>query len=268
MANEEIKPEGAEAVNPPAAEGVNSAQAEGGTPQGTEPNAAPKESSYTPEQIAAMQKQAALYEEAQKEITRQQQMTAEYRRALEQRDQALMSLMGQQNRAADPLAAAEAEYAEARNRFDTNAELAALRKMRSLEAESMRREAQKAAIEATQVQRGIEAAQQYGVTDPTELVEVQRTLTPADLAIIAASRKGKLKEILDRRQTEEEKRARDAANLDSILRSAGEIGGGRRVPGSLAANAQGELEVPASLYYAVPLATAKKKWPNAKVVAG
>lgn len=174
-----------------------------------------------------------------------------------------------QNRAAaatqeDPVAKAEKEWAEARQSFDPEAEMRALRNLRKADADVIRREAAQQAQQALELREGLTKAKEWGESDPLKLAEVYKSLTAEDLAIIDAHRAGRLEDKVLARRKERERRAKEAGGLPSL---AGDAGGGRRVPGSLGVEDEGPIEVPAAIYYAFPESVAKKKWPNAKIVA-
>ena len=193
-----------------------------------EPSTQPSQANDPQAAIRAMgeAQRAAAEERAKREYLEQQ---------LQAQQQQLTQFQQTQQQQADPRAKARADYLAARENFDANAELDALTRINSLEAQRIAQEAEQRAIQRMTVQSQIpEAGQMMGITDPNAvshtLTNVASSLTPAELALVHLHRNNKLDGYVAQRkaaQAEEQQRAQFFSQL-------GEPGGGRSVPGQSA----------------------------------
>lgn len=173
----------------------------------------------------------------------------------------------------DPVEQAYAELAEAESSFDAQRKVQVLRKIDALkeqrlaEAQAKRdNELIEKMLRTAEVKAQMKDAERLGYGDANVLAQIHQTLTPEELAYIAAKRDGKLSSIVEADRKAAEQRAAEARRSASV--SAQGVGGGRMVPGQDRASDEGPPMVPRSVYYAFPERVAKKKWPNATIIDG
>lgn len=185
------------------------------------------------------------YDAAVKAMNEAQRQRAEYERQMAElstqanqyREMAQVAA-GVVKQQTDPVAAAEAELNRIleEDSYNTPAIVAAQRRLYAAEKQ---RDQQSLIQQITQMQRIQsdlpKAGEMLGIQDHNalsqQLTSVHQSLTPAELAVVALHRKGKLADFVSAEQRAREEKARQAEALKSL----GGSGGGRVVPGSLSA---------------------------------
>jgi chromosome segregation ATPase len=152
-----------------------------------------------------------------KGFTQSSQAKAEFQRENEQLRQALGSLVNQQQMAADPIASAEQEYAEALQTFDPATILQAQKKMENLKMARFKQEAINEAIQLSRAEREVNRVQkQYGISE-TDLLAFQQQMTAEDLAFAKLRRDGRLDEFLSNEKAEAERKSAEAAAIGRLV---------------------------------------------------
>jgi hypothetical protein len=253
------------------------AQPEGGeaTPQDAEPNTAadPESLGLTADQIREIQEFQASMREANvtdakafmADYTRKAQEAAALQAQLEQQQQTLQALAGREQARVNPTEAARQAWQRAKVEYDPSRPNAEEELhdayIRQLVADASQQTLLQARQEAA-VQRALpQAAAMLGIDNEQllsqQLTEVGNSLNPAELALIKLHRDGKATEYLTAEVAAKEQRAKEAL----AVRSLGEAGGARSVPGA----ARTERQVPEAdfMSFSAWSKDARKRWVDA-----
>lgn len=212
--SDETKPEG-EAVETKHGTTTVATPEEGREPEGTEPSSAADE----PSQDAISRDQ---YEAAVRAMNEAQRRAA----ALEDEAGKLREFahvqLQRQREAENPEIALRERYMTTYDPKDLQAWLDA--RDRAAEDRITRR-----ALQEFQVEDAVRQARSLGIESRDEMRRLAQSMTPEDFAIVKMHHAGKLREHLNDKHAEQEKRARRAKSLDVLSDG---IGGGRSVPGT------------------------------------
>lgn len=196
---------------------ITTSQRESENPTSEESSPDRSEESQGQLTLEDLQKRNEEYErkiaDLNKGFTTKAQEAAELRRLNEQYQGALGQFVSQQRLQNDPLAAAKQQYREARENFDTDAELAALDRINELNRIQAVQESVRLQQAASQVER---VKSEYGI-DEQELQRFYSQMTVEDLAFAKLRRDGRLDEFLDKTRKDKERRAQEAAAIGRLV---------------------------------------------------
>lgn len=211
----ETNPKSADATKP--AKEAATTPDNGSAPASSEQSnaAASQESQPTPEQIAEWRRAADQYRALEPEYRKVTQQNSYIQQEAERLRQIAETALGRQQQAVDPEAAVNAEFAEALQSFDPKRIMEATAKRDAILAQKMQAQLLPQVAQLLRVNEGLRGAQEWGYGDPNKLREVQQSLTPEELAKIAAMREGKYDTIVEERK----KRAKEEAERASIIGS-------------------------------------------------
>lgn len=186
---------------------------------GAESNATEAESlNLTPEQIQELIEYRKKYQSLEPEFTRKSQELSAERQRRQEYEQAILSLQGKRQEQENPEMKAEAELAEAMQSFDPQRIATAIIARDRVREQRILNQATAQALNAFQIRRAIDEAQQeFGYTE----AQLQETLqgiqrNPKQLAVLRAYNEGKLEDHLKARQrADKEREARDAEDHSS-----------------------------------------------------
>lgn len=198
MPDEETTPQTAEEVTPQTETEPTGQEVEAPIGEQEPTPQEPESREWTPERIAELEGFETRYKEIESHKTRVEQENALMREEMEQRNRAIQALSGAVQRQQDPLAAARAEWLEAKQDYgNPEREILAQEKYQDLREQRLREQTRQENFQQQQVNDQLREAKKYGDFTPEDLGRVGQTLTATELAIIARSRKGDLAEFLN-----------------------------------------------------------------------